>query len=189
MTDIDEIKNYLKKNLSEKRYKHSVGTAEQSKALAKHYGADEEKAYLAGLVHDCAKEIKGDDAVRMMMNEYKTVPDPVSVHMPSLLHGPLGACIAREKFGICDEDILTAIRYHTTGAANMTILQKIIYIADFTEPNRDFQDVEKLRKMSFKDIDKAIVYGIEYTVGKLIKNGQLIHPDTVNCRNDILMRG
>lgn len=188
MTDVDDIKKYLKKNLSEKRYKHSIDTADQAKALAKQYGADEESAYLAGLVHDCAKEVKGDEAVRLMTEEYKIFPDSVSVHMPSLLHGPLGACIARSKFGISDEDVLTAIKYHTTGAANMSLLQKIIYIADFTEPNRDFADVEKLRKMSFKDINKAIVYGIDYTISKLIKNGQLIHPDTVNCRNDILMK-
>lgn len=187
MTDMSEIKEYLKKTLSIKRYEHSLGTADEAKKLAKRYGADEYKAYLAGLVHDCAKEIDVASAAKMLKEKYGTDIDQVMLHMPGLLHGPLGACIAKECFEIDDAEVLTAIKYHTTGAANMTLLQKIIYIADYIEPGRDYKGVDKLRDTAYHDIDKAILEGINYTICKLIKNKQPIHLDTVSCRNTILM--
>lgn len=183
-----EIKKKLSTALSQRRYTHSLNTAAEAERLARHYGEDAEKAYLAGLVHDCAKEIDGTEAIRLLKEEYGVMPDAVAESMPSLLHGVLGACIAKSKFDVEDADILSAIKYHTTGAAGMSLLQKIIYIADYTEPGRSYDDVDILRRIAYDDLDAAILYAVDYTIKKLVKNGQPIHPNTVSCRNDILLR-
>lgn len=187
MVSMESIKAELEMRLSPKRYRHSLGVAEEAHRLAEHYGADRDKAYLAGLVHDCAKEVPPREAVNLLRNRYAALPDAVMVQMPGLLHGPLGACTAQSDFGIYDPEILDAIRYHTTGKANMSLFAKIIYIADYIEPNRDYPDVEVLRKLTYEDLDGAILYGIDYTIGKLVKDGKVIHPDTVHCRNDLLI--
>ena len=186
--EIEKIKANLKQCLSEKRYRHSIGVAEEAVRLAKHYGADEDKAYLAGLVHDCAKEIDAQEAERLLREEYGIIPDAMKLHMPTLLHGPLGACIAQSRFDIYDTEILDAVRYHTTGKANMSLLSKIVYIADYIEPGRDYKDVDKLRALSYRDLDEAIIYGIDFTIQDLIKKRKTIHPDAVHCRNDLVIR-
>ena len=96
--------------------------------------------------------------------------------------------MAEDELGISDADILDAVRYHTTGKAEMSLLTKIIYIADYIEPNRDYKDVGMLRKMTYKNLDEAILFAVDYTIQDLIKKGKTIHPDTVHCRNDILIK-
>ncbi|MEE1013006.1 MAG: bis(5'-nucleosyl)-tetraphosphatase (symmetrical) YqeK [Clostridia bacterium] len=187
MVSMESIKSELQERLSPKRYRHSLGVAEEARHLAERYGVDRDKAYLAGLVHDCAKEVPPLEATNLLRSRYSALPDAVMVQMPGLLHGPLGACIAQSDFGIYDPEILDAIRYHTTGKANMSLFAKIIYIADYIEPNRDYPDVDVLRKLTYEDIDRAILYGIDYTIGKLLQDGKVIHPDTVHCRNDLLI--
>ncbi len=188
MIDIDNIKAYLKDELSKKRYNHSLGVAEEAVRLAKRYAVDEEKAYIAGLVHDCAKEIENSKAKALLADKYCVAIDEVAVHTHKILHGPLGECIAREKFEITDSEILDAIRYHTTAKADMGMLTKIIYIADYIEPNRDFDGVDELRKMAYEDIDAAIVCGIDFTIVELIEAGKLLHPDTVYARNFLVLQ-
>lgn len=188
MTDIEEIKNYLKNKLSEKRYKHSLGVADEAVKLAAHYYADKDKAYLAGLVHDAAKETKNAEAKSLLKDRYGLTLDPITENTHKLLHGPLGACIAQSEFGINDPEILDAVKYHTTAKANMGLLTKIIYIADYIEPNRDFDGVEELRALAYEDIDKAILLGIDFTIGELLERGSMFHPDTVHARNYILLQ-
>lgn len=187
MIPFKTITDELQERLSSKRYQHSLGVAEEAVRLAKHYGADEEKAYLAGLVHDCAKEIPGEKTVTLLREKYGVTPDAIALRTPKILHGALGACIAQSEFHIDDPEILDAIRYHTTGKANMSLLSKIIYIADYIEPGRNYPDVDKLRKMTYEDIDRAMLFGIDFTIGKLIETGIVIHPDTLHCRNDLLI--
>lgn len=189
MIGIDEIKAYLKDELSEKRYIHSLGVAEEAVRLAERYSADKEKAYIAGLVHDCAKEIENSEAKTLLADKYGLEIDEVAMHTHKILHGPLGECIAKDKFDITDIEILDAIRYHTTAKADMRILTKIIYIADYIEPNRNFDGVEELRKMSYEDIDTAIINGINFTIAELVETGKLLHPDTIYARNFLLMQG
>ena len=186
MIEIEKIKGYLKNNLSEKRYVHSLGVADEAVCLAKLYNADVNKAYIAGLVHDCAKEINASDSIDLLKEKYKIIPDDDLTAVPRLLHGLLGACMAADKFQIDDMDILDAIRYHTTGKANMGLLTKIIYIADYIEPGRTYPDVDKLRKITYNDIDEGILFSLDYTICDLVKKGIPIHPDTVFCRNFIL---
>lgn len=187
MMELEKIKTILSQSLSEKRYRHSLGVAEEAVRLAEHYGEDPQRAYLAGLVHDCAKEIGGEEAIRLLKEDFGITPDAMSVQMPRLLHGVLGACMAQSRFGIYDAEILDAIRYHTTGKANMGLLAKIIYIADYIEPGRTYRDVDLLREITYRDIDEAILFGIDFTIRDLVDKGRTIHPDTVHCRNDLLV--
>ena len=188
MIEIQKMKSYLEERLSTKRYKHSLGVADEAVRLAKKYGADEEKAYIAGLVHDCAKEINPVTAIELLESKYGEKVDAVARSAPKLLHGPLGAYIARSEFEIYDEEILGAIRYHTTAKADMDILTKIIYIADYVEPNRDFDGVEALRKAAYENIDEAIITGIDYTISELLEAGRVFHPDTVYARNHLILQ-
>lgn len=178
----EEIKEALKKTLSNRRYTHSLGVADEARRLAKLYGEDEEKAYMAGLLHDCAKEI--DEPVKRCQDLGVELDDIMRLNK-GLIHGPLGAEIARCDFGINDEEILSAIRWHTVGKAGMTLLEKIIYIADMTEENRDFEGVEKLREAVNSDLDKAILLDIGQHLQVLEKRGAIIHPNTILLRNDL----
>lgn len=186
MQNMTEINRELQTRLSSKRYRHSIGVAEEAERLAERYGADEKQAYLAGLIHDCAKEVSESETLRLL-KEFGIACDAVALHTPKILHGPLGACIAKRDFQVEDEEVLDAVRYHTTGKAGMSLLAKIIYIADYIEPNRTYPDVEKLRKLTYKDIDAAILFGIDYTIQEKIAHQGLIHPETLECRNDILL--
>lgn len=188
MIDREKISRYLKENLSEKRYRHSLGVADEAVKLARCYHSDEDKAYLSGLVHDCAKEIPADDARRLLTDKYGIALDPVTRYTPKLLHGPLGACMAQSDFGICDAEILDAIKFHTTAKADMSVLTKILYIADYIEPNRDFEGVDELRTLAYESIDDAIITGLDYTVQELVSEGFMLHPDTVHARNFLLLQ-
>lgn len=188
MMEIDAIKEYLKKNLSEKRYKHSLGVADEAVSLAERYGGEKLKAYIAGLVHDVAKEIANDAAKKLLKEKYGVSLDPVEENTHKLLHGPLGACMIQDIFDIDDIEIIDAVRYHTTGKANMGILTKVLYIADYIEPNRTFEGVEELRRLSYEDIDKAIMVGVNWTFEELIEKESMFHPDTVHARNYLLLK-
>ncbi len=188
MMEESKIKKYLKNALSEKRFKHSLGVAEEAERLADKYGADKKKAYLAGLVHDVAKEIDTDSARNMLKDRFGIRVDPVTYNVPKLLHAPLGACLAQTEFGIFDAEILDAVKYHTTAKADMSLLTKIIYMADYIEPNRDFEGVEELRKQAYQDLDEAIITGLDYTISELLSDGKMFHPDTVHARNYLILQ-
>ena len=188
MMEESKIKKYLENALSEKRFKHSLGVAEEAERLADKYGADKKKAYLAGLVHDVAKEIDTDSARTMVKDRFGIRVDPVTYNVPKLLHAPLGACLAQTEFGIFDAEILDAVKYHTTAKADMSLLTKIIYMADYIEPNRDFEGVEELRKQAYQDLDEAIITGLDYTISELLSDGKMFHPDTVHARNYLILQ-
>lgn len=188
MMEESKIKKYLENALSEKRFKHSIGVAEEAERLADKYGADKKKAYLAGLVHDVAKEIDTDSARNMLKDRFGIRVDPVTYNVPKLLHAPLGACLAQTEFGIFDAEILDAVKYHTTAKADMSLLTKIIYMADYIEPNRDFEGVEELRKQAYQDLDEAIITGLDYTISELLSDGKMFHPDTVHARNYLILQ-
>ncbi len=188
MIKIDSIKLYLERELSQKRYNHSIGVADEAVRLAKRYSVDTDKAYIAGLVHDCAKEVHNSEALKLLSDKYDVLIDDVAMHTHKILHGPLGACIARDLFEIDDAEILDAIEFHTTGKADMSMLTKIIYIADYIEPNRNFEGVDELRHLSYKDINQAIVKGIDFTISELVEKGMLLHPDTIHARNYLIMQ-
>ncbi|HEY5563460.1 MAG TPA: bis(5'-nucleosyl)-tetraphosphatase (symmetrical) YqeK [Clostridiaceae bacterium] len=180
-----DIDDYLKENLKKERYFHSIGVMNSSLALAKLYGADEEKASLAGLIHDNAKAMPDLALIKIAKkNEFKL--DKVYKAYPQLLHGFASSIIGRDVMGIEDEDILSAVACHTTGKENMNLLDKIIYIADYIEVNRNFPGVKELRELAFKDLNKAMLKAFDMTLNYVIEGGKLIHPLTIKARNYII---
>lgn len=181
----DEIKNKLKDHLNQHRYLHSVGVMEEARRLAQIHGADVDKAEIAGLLHDCAKNFSGDEAIRLL-RFYGTEPDEIQLKTPQLLHGLLGYYIARDQYGVEDEEILNAIYWHTTGKAGMTLLEKIIFVADYTEPGRTFEGLDEIRQAACHNLDQCIALCADSTIRYILKKGHLLHPLTVETRNDAL---
>lgn len=184
---IDKIKSTLKESLSPYRFLHSVNVMDMSVKLAIQYKEDLEKAAVAGLLHDCAREIRDED-VFQLCKQFGINVSYVESLQPVLLHGPIGSVIAKNKYEIIDNSILSAIHYHTTGHENMDILEKIVFIADYIEPNRDLPEIDSIRELAFTDIDRALLSSIKMTITHLLEKGCLIHADTVNARNSIISK-
>jgi len=174
----DTIKKDLNKSLDKKRYEHTIGVAYTAVALAMCYKMDLETAYLAGLLHDCAKCMPNEEKL-----EYCFENDiPVSVYEkknPALLHGKIGSHIAAKKYHIKDFDILNAISYHTTGRPNMSMLEKIVYIADYIEPLREHDsDLPIIRSLAFTDINEAMALILKNTLKHLSDSNKQTDPLT-----------
>ena len=182
---VSRMKDKLKKTLSEKRYKHSLGVCDEAVKLAELYGTDEEKAYSAGLLHDCAKGYYTDKQIELC-GKYGITLDKITLSCKAVIHAPLGAAVAKDEYGINDEEILEAIRCHTVAKENMSLLDKIIYIADMIEPMRDFHGVDKLRKAAYEDIDKAFIMGLKQSIVFNAEKNKIIHPDTISAWNYML---
>jgi len=181
-----DIREKVKQLLPDKRFLHTQGVADTAAELAEHYGVDAEKAKLAGILHDCAKEVSREQAIEIF-KKFGLVIDDISLNNPKLLHGPVGACMAQYELGIDDIQILDAIWFHTTAKSNMNILTKIIYIADFIEPNRNYEGVDALRKLAYEDINSAIIVALGSVTKKVIDLGGLVHPDSIHARNFLIM--
>lgn len=153
---ISRINRKLKKELDKERYEHTQGVMYTAAALAMCHGADIDRALLAGLLHDCAKCIPGAKKVKLC-EKYHLEVTAVERENPSLLHAKLGAYLAEKKYHVKDQGILNAIKSHTTGRPGMSLLEKIIYIADYMEPGREeLPDMAEVRQLAFRDIDKCL---------------------------------
>ncbi len=185
---VEEIKSRLAKTLSPRRYKHTLGVAETAEKLARHYGCNAEKAALAGLLHDCARDIRGPQLFDLC-DEYGVEVTPIYRAQPELLHGLIAAKLIRREYGIDDPEIENAVRIHTTGSDNMSLLDKVLFLADLIEPGRDFPGVDELRNLAWQDLDEAILLAIDRTIKYVLdKRDALIHPDTIHARNAILLK-
>ncbi len=182
---ISKYEEKLIKRIGQKKLVHSIGVMQTAKRLSQIYGEDINKAALAGILHDCGK-IKNKRHLLKKINYFGIILDGIMQKDISLAHGLLGSVIANEEFGIKDEDVLNAIKFHTTGRKDMSLLEKIIYISDYIEPNRDFPGVEEIRKLAFKDLDKSILISMNNTINHIIKKDKFIHIDTIEARNSIL---
>jgi len=160
----DNLKTMLKTYINPKRYEHSLNVATEAVKLAKCYSVDTKKAYLAGLLHDCAKDIDFKKQIHLIQEYSSFKPLSDELHYPKVLHALTGAIVAERDFDIHDREVLSAIRYHTIGSVNMTPLDKIIYIADMIEPKRNYNGIEILREMAYNNINKAIIASIENTI-------------------------
>lgn len=167
-------KEQLKTLLTPERYAHSIGVMETAVELAKIHGGDTEKARIAGLLHDNAKNL---DRIYERAQDLEVELDEVELKSPPLVHAKLGAETAKIEFGITDPEILDAISWHTIGRKNMTLLEKIIFVADLTEPGRDFPDAKPLRDLSRQDLDEAVCRCIKSTIEVNKRRGNLIHPN------------
>ena len=176
--DYTEIHSWLKNHLNEKRYIHTLGTAECAKELAEKFNLDSDKAYLTGLLHDCAKCVPADEKIKLCEKNHIEISD-AEYKNPGLLHAKLGAFFAREKYGIENEEILRSIESHTTGRPNMSLLDKIIYIADYIEPGRDVApNLPEVRALAFVDIDACLYRILEDTLAYLAEKGATLDPAT-----------
>jgi len=184
---VELLKEILKANLPEDRFLHSIGVMETAKSLSNIYGVDEKKAQIAGLLHDCARGISLELQLKMA-EDFGILLEDIERQEKLLIHGPLGAVLAREIYDITDEQILRAIRIHTTGDINMTCLDKIIFMSDLIEPSRSFPGVDELRQKAFKDLDAAVLSAFDSTIMYLIKENSLIHPKTIRSRNFMLLQ-
>ena len=171
---ISEIDEILKKKMSSKRFLHTKGVQYTSICLAMRYEEDLEKASYAGLLHDCAKYLSGESLLNKARKNNLSVNE-TELKSPYLLHGKVGALFADTRYDVHDEDILNAIRYHTTGRPGMSLLEKIVFTADYIEPGRNqAPDLDQLRKMAFIDLDKCVLMILQQTLDYLHETGTLI---------------
>lgn len=176
-----DVKRALKSD--KMRFRHTIGVADTSACLASRYGVDMQKAYISGLLHDCAKCVPDEQKIteceqnniEITKSEYES---------PYLLHSKLGAFYADVKYGIKDEDILGAIKWHTTGHPDMTMLEKIVFVADYIEPYRNkAANLDTIRYLAFTDIDKAVLQILNDTINYLNKKGNPIDSITLDTYN------
>lgn len=171
----------VEKRLSKKRAKHCFNVADEAVKLAVKYGEDADKAYVAGLLHDIMKEYEKDKMLDYIKSgEYEI--EEVEQSSPSLWHAIASAIYAR-SIGIDDIDILNAIRYHTVARENMTLLEKIVYLADMVSADRDYDDVDIMRKLTYENLDDAMLYALSYTFKKQSERKACIPLTTVKAYN------
>ncbi|HOB22270.1 MAG TPA: bis(5'-nucleosyl)-tetraphosphatase (symmetrical) YqeK [Bacillota bacterium] len=175
----------LKKQLSPKRYQHSLRVAELASCYAPRIGVDPQKAYLAGLLHDCAHELAPEVLLQKCL-EFGIVIGNIERKNPFLLHGPVGSQLAKRDYGIEDPAVLAAIAEHTTGKPGMGKLSRIVCLADYVEPGRTFSGVEKIRALAEENLDLALLRALENTIAYLLAEERLIHPLTILTRNWLL---
>lgn len=181
MTQKDWIKlqRKIEKVQDEERFDHTLGVMHTAAALAMAYGYDVKRARMAGLLHDCAKSIVPNSEKAALCDKYKIKISDFERENPHLLHGKLGAYIAKTTYGVDDDEICSAIACHTTGKIEMTFLEQIVFIADYIEPNRDeMPRLDVIRKMAFSDLDKCTSMIMSDTLEYLIKSGRPVDTET-----------
>lgn len=167
-TDLKKLRKEMEKELTAKRYEHTLCVAYTAAALAMVHGADTDSAILAGMLHDCAKCLSIKKLISICKKNNLTISEVEMQNPAALLHAKAGSFLAHDKYGINDPDILNAIRYHTTGRPDMSKLEKILYIADYIEPGRKHAaNLEQIRKMVFQDLDAALFKILEDTLSYL----------------------
>ncbi|MDR1774028.1 MAG: bis(5'-nucleosyl)-tetraphosphatase (symmetrical) YqeK [Clostridioides sp.] len=181
------IENKLEILLKEGRLKHSYRVAECAKKLAKVYGYDEDVAYLAGLTHDAGKCLS-DTQIKDYISKYEIYLDSMEDGNRALSHSVIGSYIVKYEFEIDDEDVINSVRYHTTGRENMSLLEKLIYLADLIEEGRDFSDdLPRLRELAYSGkLNEAMLLSFNNTLINVIEKNREIHPRSVRARNYIL---
>ncbi len=173
----EEIKALLKSRMNAHRFEHSLNVAERAVFLAEKYGADSEKAYFAGLVHDVCKGIPEAEQLSII-EEAGIALDEDTRRSPALWHSIAGAVYIQKELSVTDGDIINAVCYHTSGRANMSMLEKVVYMADLTSAERNYPDAEYTRKLTDYSLDEGIAYGVRWIAGDLKKRGLPAGKDT-----------
>ncbi|SCY84234.1 bis(5'-nucleosyl)-tetraphosphatase (symmetrical) YqeK [Alkaliphilus peptidifermentans] len=183
---LNNIKENLKEVISNKRYIHTMGVVDAAVYLAEKYGENCHKAAIAAVLHDYAKDFS-EKALKEYIKENQIKVDDILTKAYQLLHGKVAASIAEKDYNISDKDILNAIENHTTGRKNMSKLEKIIYLSDFIEVGRSYPAVDELRLIAEEDLDKAVLKALDNTIVYVLSINKLLHPNTIEARNEILM--
>ncbi len=175
----------MKEHLGDRLYRHSVGVAETAADLAGRYQADRHRAYLAGLLHDYGKAYSRKELCQKA-DLLGLRLDRITLSGKRLLHAPVGAALLKFELGLTDTAVLKAVAYHTTGREKMSLLEKVLYLADLIEPERDFDGVELLREIAFTGLEPALLAAVDQTIQSVIRRGMLLHPRSVQFRNSLL---
>ncbi len=187
MVTISEIIERLPKYETRKRIEHSIRVKETALQLYKIWGGNKQVLVYAALLHDIARDLPIEKLIEIAeKNGYRI--DKIEAENPIILHAPIGAIIAEKDFGITDKNILNCIKYHTTGRASITLNEAIIYLADFIEPGRDFEDAKKVRKIAFADLKEAVIQETILNVAYLMNARVPIHPKTIEMFNSLLKK-
>ncbi|QHT60245.1 HD domain-containing protein [Paenibacillus lycopersici] len=174
----------VKAEMPERRWKHTLGVMETSIMLAERFNGDPERAETAAILHDVAKY--WPTARMETIIRERQLPEELLQYDKELWHAPVGAFVAEHDYGIWDLEILDAIRYHTSGREGMTLMDKIVCLADYMEQGRDFPGVQRIRELAEHNLDQALVAGFDSTIGYLLQQGKRIFPLTIAARNDLI---
>ncbi len=178
----------LQTKLKPQRFAHCLGVMDTAIILAKRFNVNEQQAAIAGLLHDCARQFETKDLIAESRKRHLYITD-IDLQLPILMHAPLGTAIAKEEYDVHDTAILKAIASHTVGGANMSDLDKIVYLADMIEPHRNFDGLEKIRQAAAEeDLDSAMIRAFDQSIIFIMRKGHTIHPYTVAARNEILLK-
>lgn len=186
--DYEALKEILKSRLTPQRYYHSLCVMEEAVKLAPILSADIEKAKLAGLLHDITKNTSTEEQFDIIEKGGIELTE-LERTSPKLHHAISGACYIENELNITDREIINAVRYHTTARADMTSLEKVIYMADFISADRDYEGAEELRKLAYEDFEEAMKVAVAFTVNELIEKRAQVHPDTVAAWNYEIQKG
>lgn len=181
-------KEILKNILSEKRFNHSVNVSLMAEKLAKNYGVDSEKAKLAGLLHDICKEMPEEEIKKILIENDASELQSEGFGY-KVLHGFAGFFWIKQNCGISDNDILNGVKYHTTGRKNMTLFEKIIFVADHISEERQWPDVKELQKLAFEDIDKVVLKKLSTAIQNCIDRHQTICKNSMELYNELILEG
>ena len=189
MITIEKIEEDVKKTLSEYRYKHSLMVANEAKNLAKHYNYDEEKAYLTGMTHDIAKEFT-DKENQKIIEKYHLSQSLRDEKLKEIIHADIGAIVAKERYNV-DEEISNAIKFHTIGNINMSLLDKIIFVADKIAREKKSPMIEEASKVAYQDLDRAVLIILESQKQKLENKGKYMHKESeklmMKLKNNVII--
>lgn len=183
----EEFITLIRKRLNQDRFEHSLNVAESARLLAEKYGCDEKKAYTAGLLHDVMKNASDFEQLRAVSEAgwELTLCEKAN---KKLWHAIAGAAFMKTELEICDDELINAVRYHTTARENMTVLEKVIYVADFISADRNYPGVDDVRRSADESLEKAMMAGLEFCISEITKRRQVLHPDSVNAYNEIIIQ-
>jgi predicted HD superfamily hydrolase involved in NAD metabolism len=184
--NIKEARKIIKSRLSNARFTHSCAVSDEAVKLAQKYKGDTEKAAIAGMLHDIVKDMPLEEQLQTI-KKYSIMLDNVENLTPKLWHAILGAAVLEHELAIKDRDIINAVRYHTTARASMSMLETIIYLADFVSADRTFDGVEQLRTAIYTSLQAGLLAALEFSFNELLKKNAAIHLDTVCARNELLL--
>ena len=182
----DKIVELIRSRLSTERFAHSLNVANSARELAERFDADPQKAYTAGLLHDVMKNASDEEQLGVL-SEAGIELMPAEQVNKKLWHAMAGAAYIKFVMGINDREIIQAVRYHTTGRAGMSVLEKTIYLGDYISAERNFDGVEQMRKLCETSLDDAIIFALKFEIPHLVKKGQIIHPDSIDLYNEVMI--
>lgn len=183
----EKIITLIRSKLSADRFNHSLNVADSAKELALRYGSDADKAYTAGLLHDVMKNASEEEQLGVL-SEAGIELMPVERENKKLWHAIAGAAYVKFVMGIDDRDIIRAVRYHTTGRSGMSLLERIVYLADYISADRNYNGVEDMRRLCKSDSDEAILYALTFGIPDLVSKGRVIHPDSIDLYNEVIIK-